>query len=646
MSNNIKAFTKVIAARGSGQGENHHVNQSSPTWVLTFVRWQYRDTLRTPTDNPDQVRPPMVIENDCVSVSTNMNKGTLTPSMNATLKLTDVNYETEIAPGDFVFVNMLNWQRDSRRVADQARANKPINGVNDGFKGFYKVQSVRRSLSTDAKSGEKTVTFNITGFAFTEFNNTVYFNPNLVNQKDLENQALFIADVGVFWRARVTAAGKPPIQDTIAYLIQAFIGSGVSTKAAKVSGMTVTPNAHFLVPTLVGRLLGVVDGNPGNQNDNQHKYKTTQAAKDIYLYLFGIQHYASGSATTNLSTGMNPSNLKPQMEFPGFYYTAQLCGGISLLKPEFWNQVKLWSILNQYTNTPLNELYTCFRVAPHVNRIMPTVVFRQIPFTNSDFMTQPLSPGAAINAQAKANNIFVTTFLTLPRWKVTADVILDLDIGREEAARINFVQYYSKSNFNDKGVEISGETAAKNYMFDASDIERNGLRPYIAQVQFDDDINISVQNGPIWARIVGDALTGGQLKMNGTMVCKGITEPITVGDNLEFDGTVYHIEQVSHTSAINPGDGVKQFRTTISLSSGINIQGSTKGMTYSEMTYSDAYKLRQQDWKYNQVLPGVSESQDIKGRPKNLDLPHSGGAKFPQPFTQAQNKNKKNEDND
>jgi hypothetical protein len=640
MSNNVKAFTRVIAPLGSGPDENFHVNQSSPTWVLTFVRWQFRDTLRTPTDSPDQVRPPLVIENDCISVTTTMNKGTLTPSMTAVLKMTDVNYETEIAPGDFVFVNILNWERDSRRVADQARQNQPINGINDGFKGFFKVQSVRRSVTVDPESGTKNVLFNITGFAFTEFNNTIYFNPNLVNQKSLANQALFISDVGAFWSANVTRSSKPPIQDVIAFLIMNFIGAGASSKSRKVGGQTISPNVHFLVPTLVGRLLGVVDPDIG-QTNNENKYKTTQAVKDVYIYLFGIQQYASGTATTNLSAGMNPSNLKPQQEYPGFYYTNQLCGGLSLLKPEFWNQVKLWSIMNQYTNTPLNEMYTCFRIAPAVNRVMPTLVFRQIPFTNTDFVSQTMG-----TQDAQANSIPVTTFLTLPRWKITSDLIDELDIGRDEAARINFVQYYAKSNFNDKGIEVSGETAKVNYMFDAEDIKRNGLRPYIAQNQFDDSPDNLTFSAPIWARIVGDALVGGQLKLNGTMACIGIADPITVGDNLEFDGTVYHIEQVTHTATINIITGSKSFRTVLSLSSGINIQGSAKGMTYSEMTYSDAYKLRENDAKYNQVLPGVSESQDVVYRPKSVDQPHSGGAPFPQPFINTQNKNKKNEDND
>lgn len=633
---NVNAFTKEINAKGAANDKlGDGVNQSSPAWVLTFVRWQFVDTLRTPTGAPNQVRSPMVVENDCISLSTTMSKGTLTPSMQATLLMTDLNYETEIHPGDFVFVNMLNWEVDARRVADKARLNQPINEVEDGFKGFYKIQSVRKTYIIDPVTGAKSLGFKITGFAFTEFNNTIYFNPNLVNQKSLANQALFISDVGAFWSANITRTGKPPIQDVIAFLIMNFIGSGASKKSRKVGGQTISPNVHFLVPTLVGRLLGVIDPDIG-QTDNAHKYKTTQAAKDIYLYLFGIQQYATGSSTSMLNVGMNPSNIRPQQEYPGFFYTNIPCGGLSLLKPEFWNQVKLWSIMNQYTNAPLNEMYTCFRIAPTGGRIMPTLVFRQIPFTNEDFEVQKFG-----TQDSQARSIHVTKFLSLPRWKISADLIQDLDIGRDEAARINFVQFYAKSNFNDKGIEISGETAKRNYVFDNEDIKRNGLRPYIAQNQFDDSPDNLVFAAPVWARIIGDALIGGHLKMNGSLTSVGIVEPIAVGDNLEFDNTVYHIEQVTHACAISVGPAIKSFRTIVSLSSGISVNSSAKGTAYSEMTFADAAADRKNDFNNNQILPGVSDSQDITGRPNSLDQPTTTGSPFPQPFVKSQNKNKR-----
>jgi hypothetical protein len=109
-----RAFTKIIDPIGSGNDEDNSIHQVSPAWVLTFVRWENRDTLRTSGTPATAVRDPLVVENDCVSVTTTTKKGILTPSMSAILVMTDVNYETDVAPGDFVIVNILNWDVESQ----------------------------------------------------------------------------------------------------------------------------------------------------------------------------------------------------------------------------------------------------------------------------------------------------------------------------------------------------------------------------------------------------------------------------------------------------------------------------------------------------------------------------------------------------
>src|SRR5581483_3165303 len=550
-----RAFVKKIDPVGSGTNEHNSIHQTSPGWVLTFVRWNVRDTFRTKTNNtttsPLSVRDPLVVENDCVSVAVTNAKGTLTPQMNATLIMTDVNYETEVAPGDFVFVNMLNWTtgnkvfRGSRQVADAARARQAINGVNDGFKGLFKVQSVQRVLMTDANTGTRMVAFKINGYGFTEFNNTIYFNPYLLDpQQDPKNQLLFASFFGEFWTSMVNDKGITDVQNILAVLIQSLIGTGIAEGQQKLykKNAVATHNTHFLVPELVGKLLGL---------------NGAKAAKDLYNYIFGIQNYAGGSSATDLAVGMNPEGL--QEKYNRFFYTQIPCQGSSLLKPEYWNQVKTWSILNQYTNAPLNELFTCFSVSPN-GSVMPTVVFRQIPFTTEGFADQfygPVPPP-------------VTKFLNLPRWKINPALILEMNIGREEAARVNFVQYFGRSTLGQDGTDIAAEIAAGNYVYDVDDVSRSGLRPYIVTTQFDDPTSQNKDyRSPFWAKILGDALIGGHLKLYGSFQCAGIQDPVAVGDNWEFDGVVYHIEQVNHVASISPQDGKKIFRSTIVVSSGV-----------------------------------------------------------------------------
>lgn len=584
-----RAFTVKIDPIGAGHDEDNSVHQVSPAWVLTFVRWANRDTLRV--DNPSftAVRDsPVVVENDCLTVVVNHNKGTLTHSVNAVLVMTDVNYATSIAPGDFMFVNMLNWDVDARRVADAARSKLPINGAADGFKGLFKVQSVRRVVVTEPKKGTTTVLFKITGFSHTEFNNTIYFNPYLIDpNQDPKNQLLFASYVGNDWKLLINRKGLVNVQDIIAVLIQALIGTGITQNGRlEKNGTLKSPNVHFFIPELVGTYLGI---------------DKAKAAKDIYTYMFGIQNYAAGTATA-LSTGLNPTGIG--ITFGNFYYTPIPCDGSTLLKPEYWNQVKTWAILNQYTNSPLNELYTCFKISP-TGSVLPTVVFRQIPFTSEDY-----SYGGP-----------VTSFMTIPRWKINPALILSEDIGRDEAARINFVQYFGRSTLGAEGADIAAEIAQGNYLYDVDDVQRSGLRPYIVTTQFDDPTTHKKDyHSPRWAKIVGDALIDGHLKLNGSIVCAGVVDAISIGDNLELDGIVYHIEQVSHYCNYDPVKGERTFRTTISLSNGVSISSSENGTRFGEMNYVQAADLRKHDWANNQILPGVSETQDVVYRKANPDV--------------------------
>lgn len=609
MATNNNAYTFNINPNASSIDEINLVHQTSPAWVLTFLQWEVRDTLRTePTTSLNFTTiptVPLVVENDCIRLNVADSKSVLTPSMSATLLVLDINYETEIGPGDFVFVNMLNWEADARRVANQARALQPINGPNDGFKGFFKVQSVRKSLVTDPQSGTKHYAVNITGFAFTEFNNSIYFNPYLLSSTD-QNLQIYLTNIGINWANMQIDKGLTRVQSVVQYLINSFIGSGFPNNSRKTDTIApFTANTHFYMPQGVGNLLGV---------------DTLESAKDAYNYIFGIQQYSAQAQT--LAQGMNPAGVSPNAtDISRFILLADPVEGNTVTKPEYWNQQQAWSILNQFTNAPLNELYTCFRISPN-GSIMPTVIFRQIPFTTDNF----------VNGAYK-----VTRFMSVPRWNINPALAFSFDLGRDETLRTNYVQYYGRAVTGPAGFDISEDTAKQNYVYDLDDVQRNGLRPHVVTSEFDrlpdPPYTPSGFRSPGWAKILGDALIGGHLKMSGTINFVGIPEPIAVGDNLQFDQVVYHIEQITHTAIQEPG-GKKTFRTSIVVSSGLDIQngtGANKNVVYSEMAYGSAYDKRQDDYDNTQILPGVSESQDIVSRPNNPDSPVTGGQSFVEP---------------
>lgn len=612
MAANHTAYVYDILPNASGPDENHAVHQTDPAWVLTFLQWSVRDTLRTePTPGSNYTTipsRPLVVENDCIELSVADSKSVLTPSMTATLLITDVNYETELSPGDFVFVNMLNWEQDARRVANQARSLKPINGPNDGFKGFFKVQSVFKVLNTDPESGTKSYAVRITGFAFTEFNNSIYFNPYLLSSTDQQNLQLYVSNIGLNWASIQTDKGLTQIQLLIQYLINSFIGSGFPDNGRKTDTIApVATNTHFFMPKGVGNLLGL---------------STMESAKDAYTYIFGIQQYAAGQ-NQSIAQGMNPTGI-PQnaTQNSRFIILPNPVEGNTFLKPEYWNQQKAWSILNQFTNSPLNEMYTCFRISPN-GSVLPTVIFRQIPFTTDNF---------------QADSYKVTRFMSLPRWNISPALAFGFNLGKDEVMRTNFVQYYGQSVTGPSGVDISVETAKQNYIYDLDDVKRNGLRPHVVTSEFDrisDNSNAQLSfRSPGWAKILGDALIGGHLKFSGTISFVGIPQPIAVGDNLQFDNIVFHIEQISHSCHIqrNGDKVIKTFRTTVAVTYGMSLANG-QNVVYAEMKYGSAYDARNADYKSTQILPGISESQSTYYRPVTPDGPVSPGASFVEPNT-------------
>lgn len=617
-----KAFTKHIHTRGSSPSENGLVNQSSPAWVLTFVRWNVRDTLRAipATGNGKElfdVRDPLVVENDCIQVTVNVNKSNLTDSMNAVLLETDVNYSTAIHPGDFVLVNMLNWPTYARRVANAARSkpSQPINGEDDGFKGIFKVQGIRKEINADPATGIVRVFYKINAFAFTEFNNSIYYNPYMLSNSSgsTQNQLIFASNISKDYANMLDAKKNIDCQDLIKMLIESFIGVGIGDHGeSEVQGTIITANTHFYIPKQIAALLGV---------------PAAAAAKDVYNYQFGIQQYG-GPGSQSLASGMNPSNLESPSK-GRFSYTDSRCLGQTLLKAEYWNQQKAWGILNQYTNAPFNELYSCFKIDTN-GRVMPTIVFRQIPFSTDAF-----GKIAPFESASK-----VTRFSNLPRWKIDPALVFKLDIGMDESARFNFVQVYvAPPSVGDPGAFMSGQTAANNYVYDVNDVTRSGLRPYVVSSTFQDFTIASspdgLKVGRIWAMILGDSLMGGHLKLNGSIECVGIVDPIAVGDNLEFDATIFHIEEVNHTCSINPENGMKNFRTLLKLSNGVSVLTNDANLAYSEMLHTSAYEDRADNFNNgNKILPGISEEQSVVYRPNGPQPTDSDIYKGDRPFAQ------------
>lgn len=553
-------------------------HQVSPAYLLTFLRWSNRDTKNYTDNEPMDVRQPLVVYNDALSIVTTDSKNSMSSTVSIMLKGGDINYSTAISPGDFVLVNFINWDDKAQELHDKALALQPINGINDGFKGVYKVQSVVKNVRVDRASGIKTLVYTITAASFTEFSNVIYYNPAIAASFRDQGSALWSTAIGDYYTNKLKSESS--VQAVVADLFKILIGVSLKKPDPKIPNYG---NTHFKIPLNLGKLLG----------RNNITYAT-----EFFNYVIGIWGDSKESKVNEMNIG---PGFNPNFKGTNFITTGSDIQGRKVIQPENWNNQTAWSIIQANINSVLNEMYTTHRVGPD-NKVYPTIVVRQKPFTSEHF----------------AEDSKVTKFLRLPRWKISANLLYDMQTSKNEAARFNFVQVFTRQVADTAEMDMAQQISQGNFVTDSGDIERNGLKPYVVTSNFDFPSSKNGSNqekklhGREWSRIVADWIIDGHLKESGVFTFQGISDPIAVGDNLEFDNVVYHIESISHMMSIQ-GDR-KTFSTKITVSYGVDLRSGKNGPVYANMDHTDAQTNNDEDWKNERILPGISDTQNISGR--------------------------------
>jgi len=565
-------------------------HQTSPAYVLTFVRWDVRDSHNTDFD-AFATRKPMVVYNDAVNVSVAFSKSSKNPTFSATLVGGDINYSTALAPGDFVFVNMVDWEADADRIVEKVYAGKAINGVHDGFKGLFKIQTPTRNLVT-SPDGHKSYHYEVNGIAFSELDTTFLFNPALADAFKDDAIGLFMSLVGSYYGDNLKT--ETNVEALIVDLYEILLGKHYRSSNVKIRNYG---NLQYKIPSDVGKLLGITDAKYINQ---------------IYNLITGVWPNSNTSINTTESKGFNPNFTSTTSG--NIFKTGTTLEGNRQLAPENWNYKTVWGILQDNLNVVMNEMYVSFRVAPNKESVMPTIIARQKPFTNLNFKVP--------------SNFPYTAFLNLPRWKLHPDMLKSAKLYKNEALRYNFVQIYTRGLPENAEQGMAQQIALKNFVQDTEDIQRHGMKPYITSSNFDFPINGIEKNKSVeWTQIVADWMINGHLKESGTMTCVGIAENIAVGDNIEFDNVVYHIESISHQFQVMR-DGKKAFNTMINVSYGIDLRSNSTQLVPTEMQFTDRFTRGVDDYKYNKLLPGISDSQDIKGRTNGEEVSNTKEKSF------------------
>jgi hypothetical protein len=242
-----------------------------------------------------------------------------------------------------------------------------------------------------------------------------------------------------------------------------------------------------------------------------------------------------------------------------------------------FNNIPVWSILEQHLIPVANEMYSTLRYSPETG-IAPHLIVRQIPFNTEAFVAKEPTK--------------YTAFKELPRWQVEPEMVLSYDTGKSASMRVNYVHVQVNGAINDS--EISAfQRAITSPRWDSVDIARNGLKSFITQANGVYEATGEIY-GQKWTDMVTDRLIGSHLKLSGSIAVTGIQEPICVGDNLQYDGFVYHIESLEHRLQINPQSGHKSFTTNLAISNGVPVADVVlpeMGIRKFETTWADAIEL-------------------------------------------------------
>jgi hypothetical protein len=596
-------------------------HQTSPGYVLTFIRYEYRDVYMygdiNNLDDAIDTRRNFVVVNDAIQVKVSNNKSNPVPTFSCVFKQGDINYLTAVHPGDYVTVNMLNFKDDAMKVRDRALSGLAINRVQDGFKGVFKVQDVRMFLQVDPSSGRKEYYVQVTGKGFDEFNNVLYFNPAITEEIAAKNSVDFLfLNNFANWADLIKKRETNNVQDLVKAVITRCIGEKMVVRKKAKEKLNQIPS--YQVPQSLGALLN------------------RKTAK----YISQINNYYLGTWNNTISRAKDLKGFSIFFDedegTPGgnFWKTKVPLEGSRSIDMQDFQSTSVWSLLQDYGNAELNDMYTCYRVDPTGKFVYPSVVVRQKPFNTrhyEEFIMKKENQNVASPH---------TKFLDLPRWYIDPDLITSFNVGRSDAGRINFVQIYTRALSLDPELDQANQIVSGNWVEDQKDVIRNGRKPFIRNINYDFAGSDTEHRAKKWAYLVADWVMGGHLKMNGTLECAGIEKPICVGDNLELDNIVYHIESTDHVMNISP-EGVNTFRTQLQLSMGVDKNSSSTIPVYAEMDHTDSLRRREQDYKRGtKMLPGFSDTQDLPSRDKGEEVKETPQKSFTNPKNSNKGKNK------
>lgn len=581
------------------------VYSHDPYWIFVSVPYAFVDTfdrhkMATGSDNgfrvvtseearrqANQTRAPILFDQQVIRWSLQDAKASHIHGLSLEMVNQDNNLHLFqwVNPGDWclfwVFNNRADFERirarlisahgcqpwDGNTAFNRGEDNSnSVNGFNSGLKFVGRVTSLQHHEAR-LTSGQFNVGWQLQAQAFSELDMTIYYNDLIAFKYD--NAYQFWPDFGVNLKKLLN---NDPGQNKGYINTDAFvpavvkIGLGVGpgeltkdrgdTEVRKAQGgdqLAASPNVSFEVPAAV---LGMLN----RATDTSGTYA------DILTQIVGVQTYGSQDER-NAHQNVLPNLTAAPGETTIFYADKKL-NDYYPPDPFSFKDRSIWSFIESYLNQPINEAYTALRPHPVDGSLLPTLVIRRVPYSSDEY--------AAPQGAATADNFLdATPFSALPRWAIANEMIYSIQIGRSDALRFNYV-HLTPSTLPSK--DPTGKErlayALTPPLVDEASIRRHGLRMMNTRIAGYGDPSFATKNknpAQQYSSFMADVLMEAHLRLSGNMTCCGIQDCIQPGDNLYFNGVLYHIETVSHSGSIGLS-GEKTFTTQIAMSHGVPVR--------------------------------------------------------------------------
>lgn len=624
----IRDFQTELRDDLQGVSDPHYLGKAS-FWALavvqlgrpqSFSRRTFK-SLGSVVEGAFTRRAKPFVITDASHVTISGSKRSHTKTLEATLPPT-ANYlsQTAVAPGDWLLAWCWSNEEDARRVLKQVRDGQAANGFGDGLKFVGRVHSVRKGVDVEP-GGTQNSSYSLQGVGFEELDTSFFYDFALATAAAVKNDIRpFMAQLGLEFskwaeQAQMAAGNISDNADrVITALIDVIVGKGVAATintpvergaaAAALLGSSVggglklAPQANkeapfaYLVPVSVATMLG--------RDPTERSKERVFGYADILDTLIGVQRYTANASNTT-------ATFTPDLFYPALAAESTrsrkktdtpLKGTFLPVNPSFVNQ-PLFQLLQQFLNPTINEMYTALRTDEN-GAVMPTLVVRQIPFSTEAIRERPEFP--------------LTRFLALPRWVVAPVMVRGYNVGRSNATRVNMIHVYGDASAYASNRSVTNQMVRNPPIFDATDIQRSGIRPLMRTVNCALADQVRVDGARIWMEAIADWTIGSQYTLNGSLHLAGVQSPVAEGDNVEFDGVVYHVEAVTHDCSMGP-DGQKSFITTLEVSNGMPAD---QGEALDDFPRYPGFQNT-----------AVSVPRDAASRPPTMEAPEAEGVPPP-----------------